>query len=489
MKRNHNWLKLWTLSLVAGLVMSACAPQTVTVEVTRAVEVRVTQEVTKEVQVEVTRAVGAPTISFWSTETQPNRAAATQAIIDRFTAATGIGVKLVLTDEDSLPNLMTAAVAAKTLPDVVFHPLDFTLGWSKQGILDAAAATAVINELGAETFATGPLDLVKVGNEYAAVPSDGWGQIIIYRADLFKAAGLQPPTTYETILAAAEKLNDPGNNFYGITMANDAGAVFTQQTFEHIALANNCQLVDANGNVTLNSPACVEAVNFYNELMTRYSPQGKQDVAGTRATYFAGQAAMIIWSPFILDEMAGLRDNAFPACPECKADPAYLAKNSGIIPAFAGPSGSPAQYGQISNMGITTNANTEAAQQFLKFWFNEGYLDWLAVAAEGKFPMRRGTADEPTKFVEGWKQLQTGVDRKAALSEFYSDETINTLIEGAGSFNRWGFPQAQGPLVSAVYEALIVPRLLNDVIGGNLTPEEAAADMQTQVEELKANLK
>jgi multiple sugar transport system substrate-binding protein len=140
-------------------------------------------------------------------------------------------------------------------------------------------------------------------------------------------------------------------------------------------------------------------------------------------------------------------------------------------------------------MGITTNANTEAAQQFLKFWFNEGYLDWLAVAAEGKFPMRRGTADEPTKFVEGWKQLQTGVDRKAALSEFYSDETINTLIEGAGSFNRWGFPQAQGPLVSAVYEALIVPRLLNDVIGGNLTPEEAAADMQTQVEELKANLK
>ncbi len=77
-----------------------------------------------------------PTITFWSTETQPARAEATRAIIERFTEQTGIGVKLVLTDEDSLPNLMTAAVAAGTLPDVVFHPIDFTLGWYQQGILE-----------------------------------------------------------------------------------------------------------------------------------------------------------------------------------------------------------------------------------------------------------------------------------------------------------------------------------------------------------------
>ncbi|HEX6304717.1 MAG TPA: extracellular solute-binding protein, partial [Anaerolineales bacterium] len=432
--------------------------------------------------------VAGETITFWSTEVQPARAEATKEIISRFTEQSGIGVELVLTEEDALPSLLTAAVAAGTLPDVVYHPLDFTLGWHQQGILDSAAATAVINSLGADSFAEGPLNLVAVNDEFAAVPSDGWGQIILYRADWFEEAGLEPPTTYDNIMTAAETLSDPGNNVFGITAATDGGAVFTQQTFEHVALANGCQLVDDQGNLTLNSPECVEAVTFFDDLMSNYSPAGVQDVVSTRATYFAGQAAMIVWSPFILDEMAGLRNDAFPSCPECQDNPAYLAEISGIVPAFSGPSGDPAQYGQISYMGITTNANVEAAQQFLEFWFSDGYLDWLSVSVEGKFPMRRGTAENPTQFLDGWKELETGVDERATLGSIYSEEVINTLIEGASSFDRWGFPQGQGPLVTAIYEALTVPRLLRDALDDTLTPEQAVEEMQSEVEDIKADI-
>jgi multiple sugar transport system substrate-binding protein len=490
---------VFSLIIVLALVLAACAtptPERVveTVVVTQEVEkeVVVTQEVEKEVivtqEVEVEKIVPGTTITFWSTETQPARAAITQGIIDNFREKTGINVELVLTDEDSLPNLMTAAVAAGTLPDVVFHPIDFTLGWQQQGILDPNAAAGVVESLGAETFAQGSLDLVAVGGEYAAVPSDGWGQLIVYRADWFTENGLEPPTSYANILAAAEALNDPGNNIYGITAATDGGAVFTQQTFEHVALANGCQLVDDSGTVTLDSPSCAEAVAFFDDLMSNYSPPGVQDVVTTRATYFAGQAGMIIWSPFILDEMAGLRDNAFPSCTECADNPAFLAEVSGIVPAFSGPSGADAQYGQISYMGITTSADVAASQQFLDFWFNEGYLDWLSTSVEGKFPMRQGTPENPTAFIDGWKELETGVDRKATLGSIYSDEVIDTLIQGAGSFDRWGFPQGQGPLVTAVYEALPVPRLLRDVLDGVLTPEDAVAEMQLDVEDLQAGL-
>lgn len=480
---------------VMAFILAACQPATTptperiveTVIVEREGEtvvetVVVTQEVEREVQ------VAGQTITFWSTEVQPERAEATKEMISRFTEQTGIGVELVLTEEDALPNLLTAAVAAGTLPDVIFHPLDFTLGWHGQGILDAAAATEVINSLGQDTFAEGPLSLVSVADGFAAVPSDGWGQLIVYRADWFDEAGLEPPTTFENIMTAAETLNDPGNNVFGITAATDGGAVFTQQTFEHFALANGCQLVDDQGNIALNSPECVEAVTFFDDLLTNYSPAGVQDVVSTRATYFAGQAAMIVWSPFIMDEMAGLRNDAFPSCPECEDNPAYLAENSGIVPAFSGPSGDAAQYGQISYMGITTNADVEASQQFLEFWFNDGYLDWLAVSVEGKFPMRRGTAENPTQFLDGWKELETGVDQRATLGSIYSEDVINTLIEGASSFDRWGFPQGQGPLVTAIYEALTVPRLLRDALDDTLTPEQAVEEMQTEVEEIKADI-
>jgi multiple sugar transport system substrate-binding protein len=471
------------MTAALALVAVACggdaeeaAPETVVVTVTVPGE-------TVTVTSIVTQVVPGETITFWSTETQPERLAITQDIIERFTAATGIAVKLVATDEDALPSLMIANAASGTLPDVVFHPIDFTIGWAAEGLLETAAANQVVENLGAGTFSQGALDLATFEGNVAAVPSDGWGQLLIYRQDLFDANGLAAPTTFADIEAAAAALNDPGNNFFGITAATDGGAVFTQQTFEHFALANGCQLVDNAGNVTLNSANCVEAIDFFTNLMDQYSPGGVQDVVSTRATYFAGQAAMIVWSPFILDEMAGLRDSAFPACPECEANPAYLAENSGIVPSFSGPSGAPAQYGQISYLGIGAGANVPAAQAFIEFWLSDGYLDWLSTSVEGKFPMRRGTADDPTEFIEGWKSLETGVDRQARLSDFYSDELINTLIEGSANFDRWGFVQGQGRLVSAVYSSLPVPAALRDVLDGSLDAAEAAEEIQAAVEE------
>ncbi len=424
------------------------------------------------------------TVVFWSTETQPARAEKTQLIIDAFEEANpSINVELVLTDENVLPNLMTSNFAAGTLPDVVFHPVDFTTGWYNAGILDNAAAAAVISELGEDNFSA--LGLVSVDDGYAAVPTDGWGQLLVYRKDLFDAAGLEAPTTFELIETAAAALSDPDNNFYGIVAATAPGEVFTQQTFEHFALANGVSLTDADGNVTLNTEAMAEALDFYANLVSSYGPPGAQDVVTTRATYFAGQAAMIVWSPFILDEMAGLRDNAFPSCDECTDNPAFLAENSAIVPAFVGPNGmEPVQYGQVSNLGITTAA-TEAAQTFVQFWLTEGYADWLGVSPEGKFPMYRGADDAN---IAMWSTLETGVDRRAPLSDFYGEDVIATLIQGAAGFARWGFNEGQGALVGGVYQELPVPELLNEVINGSLTGAEAAEEIQFLVEDIQAGL-
>ena len=422
-------------------------------------------------------------IDFWSTEKEPARVEETQRIIEGFTAATGIPVQLVVIPQDDMPTSMLVNAASNTLPDVVFHPLDLTIGWAEAGILDLAAANEVIDNLGRETFSEGALDLASVDGQPAAVPSDGWGQLLIYRQDLFEEAGLEAPDTFDKIATAAETLNDPGNNLFGITMSNDPDGSFTQQTFEHIALANNCNLVDASATVTLNTPECVEAIEFYENLQNNYAPAGLQDVVSTRATYFAGQASMIVWSPFIMDEMAGLRDAALPTCPECADNIAYLAENSGFVSSFSGPSGAPAQYGQVSYMGIPVGEDTEAAKQFVEYWLSEGYLDWLAVSVEGKFPMRRGTPENPTEYIDGWLQLETGVDREAPLSDYYAQEIIDGLIAGTNNFARWGFKEGEGALVGALTATLVVPKTLDQVLAGDLSAEEGAAQMQELTEE------
>ena len=428
-------------------------------------------------------------ISFWSTETQPERIEITAQIIDDFTEKTGIEVIRVYISEDALPGAMEAAAANGHLPEVIFHPVDYTLGWAQQGWLDVAAADAVVESLGRRTFSPAALALADFEGRSAAVPSDGWGQLLIYRRDLFEAAALEVPNTFERIERAASILHGSSSGMVGIAAASAPDTVFTQQTFEQFALANDCRLIAEDGTIGLGSDACIETIDFYTRLVGSYGPDGPQDAISVRSRYFSGKAAMIVWSPFILDEMAGLRDNALPNCALCAENTAFLAENSGVVPSFRGPRGSDVQYGQVSLMGIGAGSQTAAAQALLDYWFNDAYLDWLSAAPEGKVPMRQGRPDDTTHFIDLWPTLVIGVDRKARIDEVYGDTVVATLVVGSNSFDRWGFAEGRGELVSAMYASLAVPSAIDAVLQGTLTPELAAdlltINAQTELEKLQ----
>ena len=427
------------------------------------------------------------TLTVWNNEFQPDRMAATQEILDEFTEKTGTKTKQVAVPEDQLATLMTNAAAAGELPDVVLAtPVAQSHQYAAEEIFDSEAAQAVVDNLGADTFSQKALDLVSTDGVATGVPSDGWGQLLIYRKDVFDKAGLEAPKTLDDVRNAAEQLNGK-DNMVGITLATAAGDGFTAETFEHVGLAAGCQMVDDAGEVTFDSPECVEALRWYGDIAKNYSVEGAQDVDSTRGTYFAGRAAMMMWSPFLLDGMAGLRADTKPSCPECKKDPAYLAKNSGLVGPLSGSGGEPSQFGSVSTFNISVDAPTEDAQALVEFMMNEGYTRWLALSPQGKYPVRSGDSEDPEKFKTAWAELESGVDKKAPLSQFYSEESIASLGEGVESFQRWGFAQGQGPLMGALSGEQPVANAVADVIGGK-DPAEAAKEVQATAEELKSGL-
>ena len=424
----------------------------------------------------------------WTLENLPDRLAAQQEIAAAFTESTGIDVDLVGIDEDQFNQLLTSSAAAGELPDVVGAlPLSGVQALAANDLVDSDVAAAVVDDLGADTFSELALELTRDGDTQLAVPSDGWAQLLLYRKDLFDAAGLPAPETSEDILAAAQALDSPGTaGFTGATAPNDA---FTQQTFEHLALGNGCQLVDDGGEVTLDSDRCVAAFDFYDRLISDYSVSGAQDVDTTRAAYFAGQAAMVVWSSFILDEMAGLRADALPTCPECSADPAFLARNSGVVTAIAGPDGDQAaQFGEIVSWAVTADAPTDAATQFVTYMMSDGYEQWIGFAPEGKVPTRQGTAEEPTRFIDAWATLPAGVDTKAPLSDFYSAEVLDALRNAPDTISPWGIPQGQGALVGASLGELPVPQAISAMTGGELDPQQAAQQAADALREIASSL-
>ena len=425
-------------------------------------------------------------LTFWTAEDNPDRVKATQAIVDRFTQQTNITVKLVAIGEDQLQSQLTSASAAGSLPDVLAAAsLGFVHSLAADNITDPDAAAAVINTLGRQTFSRRALSLVEANGKPVAVPSDSWTQLLVYRKDLFAKAGLAAPTTFAAIRAAAAKLT--GGGMAGIVAATKPDS-FTQQTFEYLAVANHCQLVDQAGAITLTSKPCRDTFQFYVDLIRSGSVQGGQNAISTRAAYLAGKAAMVIWSSFVLDELAGLSNDARPTCPQCHRDPSFLAKTSGIVTAITGPDGSqPSQFGELTCFAITKDANPDAAK-LVQFLMNDGYLDWLGLAPEGKVPVRAGTTDQPNKFTDAWTHLETGVERSKPLSELYPPGVLKVLATSTDTMNRWGFLQGQGRLVGAQLDELPIPKALAAALNGSLPTAAAAEQAQARLETIAQSI-
>ena len=431
---------------------------------------------------------GDKSITFWTAEDVAERVAATQKIAAAFQQKTGIQVKVVAIAEDQLATQIQSASAGGTLPDVMGAlSLGFVNNLATDDLADQDAANDVIERLGRDTFSQRALSLVGSDGKPIAVPSDSWTQLLVYRKDLFQKAGLQTPDSFDKILTAATKLKQSGQN--GIVAATKAGDSFTQQTFEYFALANGCQLTDDQGKLQLTTPQCVATFKFYDDLIKNGSAKGGQDADTTRASYFAGKSAMIVWSSFLLDELAGLRKDALPTCPECRSDKSFLSKNSGVVTAITGPDSSePTQFGEVTSFAIIKDGKTDPAKQFVEYMMSDGYADWLALAPEGKFPVRAGTKDNPQEYNQAWAKLQAGVDEKKPLSELYPPEVLEALTKSTDTMNRWGFQQGQGKLVGAQLAELPIPKAVAAMLDGQLTPDAAAKQAQADVEEIAQSI-
>nr|WP_321443671.1 extracellular solute-binding protein [uncultured Cohaesibacter sp.] len=422
-------------------------------------------------------------IRFWTTEEQTPRLAKQQEMAKAFEAKTGIKVEVIPVTEKDLGTRATAAFAAGDLPDVIYHPLQYALPWVEAGILDADAATEVIDNLGKDTYASGALSMAATENGYASVPVDGWTQMIVYRKDLFDAKGLKAPSTYADVEAALKALHNPPE-MYGFVAATKVDENFMSQVLEHVFLANGVSPVDANGFKALDPKKTKEVLEFYKSIV-KASPPGELYWKQSRELYFAGKAAMIIWSPFILDELAGLRDSAPPTINDDPTSP-ELASKTGIVTNFSGPSNpGGAAWGDIRYFGITSDADIEAAEKFVEYSMNEGYTQTLAIAPEGKFPVRRGDAENATKFVDAWSKLPVGVDRKKPLADLYPAEMIGEIVGGLDVAQRWGVKDGQLALASKMINSQVFNQIVRKFTDDAISADEAVAALNEELAKIK----
>jgi len=425
---------------------------------------------TPEVEVPVDKVV----VEFWSTDNEEDRIDTYEAIAAAFMAEhPEIEVRIVAIEEGGISQRIATAQGANRLPDIVRMGIERVSAFTD--LLDEDAAVAVIANIGEDDFRDGPLSMVTnpTTGKYSAVPVDGWIQAIWYRADVFSEAGLSAPISWDDIDAACDGLPGTGNLMYALTLGTDPGENYPHQVFEQVAMSNDAWPFDTAGNVTMDTPEMIEALDFYTGLQ-RCALPGPQYWRGAREAYELDQSGMLFYSTYIMDDLVdGSGMEAGGSVDILIED---LPGNTGFASQMVGPNGS-ASYGQLVTFGIMQGAAPEA-QMVVEYFMTEGYIDILKLAPFGKVPVLESAVEE-------WGTL-------SPYFENYSEETLAQIAGGFDSMQRWlfrpGYDATQRAVIGDVEGRGLIPQVISNIIfDGTMTPETAAEWLQEQVEILLAD--
>jgi len=187
--------------------------------------------------------------------------------LPEFERQSGIKVVWEQLNETQLNQKMTTefATGASTVDAFMTRPLQETLLFLKNNWLAP---------LDGYDFSDYPASSVNVGRRGGSGPAHviplivEW-QVLYYRVDLLRAAGLQVPTTLEEMENAARILNKDG--VAGFASRGAASPGVTQLSSYIFNFGGRFM---EKGESAFNTPAAIEAIRYYGRLNGTYGPQG-----------------------------------------------------------------------------------------------------------------------------------------------------------------------------------------------------------------------
>ena len=203
-------------------------------------------------------------VHLMSEEIAPESQAFYRAAADDFMAANP-GVRIELDFQGNMDEALAVRVAAGEHPEIASMQLERLLTYADLGLLEPA--TWWFEKYGDDVV---PLASIPYKDVHWDIPYALTSEMWWYRKDVLDKAGIAPPQTWADFLSAAEQLNDPANNFYGIAIAAGPGE-WTAWHYEVLLWQNGGFVFDTELRPIVDSPESIEALNFLKQLH-QYSP-------------------------------------------------------------------------------------------------------------------------------------------------------------------------------------------------------------------------
>jgi multiple sugar transport system substrate-binding protein len=333
---------------------------------------------------------------------------------------------------------------------------DITLFYAEQGrLVDITDVYDELKDLGGGMYET-LLPWVEADGKVYSIPMQSDVSVMYARLDLIEEVTGErvAPATLDELEQLATEINSPPQVFgIGLTVGRtpDAHGQIVQ-----MILNEGGMLVDENGNPAIDNPGTVAAL----ERMKRWWDNGlipensaSWDDSGNNTAYNSGQAAFVFNPASIF---AYLEAN----------DPELLADTT-QAPFPAGPAGNFPSVGTWSWSIFADSPNVDAAKEMITAIMQPEMVQAVYEEVGGRwYPVYRDLAEAPF-----WQERP-----------FFAD--FPEIIENSRPV--W-YPAEASPLLlsqlSAVYQTLVLPEMLQEVLINDVSPAEAAAAAQTRMEQ------
>jgi multiple sugar transport system substrate-binding protein len=185
--------------------------------------------------------------------------------IPEFEQQSGIKVIVEQLQEAQLNQKLTTefATGASSVDVFMTRPLQETLLFNKNGWM------APLNNYDFSDYPPSNVDIGRKDGKPYVVPLVVEWEVLYYRKDLLRAAGLSVPTTFAELENAARILNKDGVSGFG---SRGAGAATVTQLSSFVYSYGG--LYVDKGVAAFDKPAALDAIRFYGKILGNYAPQG-----------------------------------------------------------------------------------------------------------------------------------------------------------------------------------------------------------------------
>ena len=392
-------------------------------------------------------------------ETPPERVEAFQKVIDDFNASQDqYFVEQQTVGWGDAYTQAVAQIEAGQAPDMLQAIPAFMTTIRETGAVQPA--TDIFNNLAAEyDFLPSMVDQYNWEDEMWAIPAFGMVEGLWYNKAHFAEAGLEPPTTWSEMLAAAEALTKDGK--YGVAIPLGDSFATLQSIYTWMGVNGGADIYDEQCQPIVNTPNNVATFDFINKLRV-FSPPDSVSYQWPEVenALVSGNASMITFKGSFL---RGWLQNS-----------GLTADDLGVVP-IPRPDGGTEDFSlSYSNafMVMTDDAQKQAGiEEFMRFYLNdENYGQWLATAEPGLFLPVTTTATNSASYTGG-----------EIISQF--PEQMAEQVEINGNSALYGFTQeAYCPQVGEFEGQFLPAKAVERMVVNNETPEQAVAWLQSEME-------